>query len=241
MLTKFSISGRWYMLSEDAVAEHLTPALELGERFSQPFNLTLFHPFSPEFYSQILAQLPEDRFYEPLMHRDARRPDGTSTRMIMSIDKESTDRLPAEQREFWSAFNAIMRSKKVRDAFMRHLEPELTARFKVPLDEIPCQATVRIGRDADGYKISPHPDNANRVYTAQVYLADDESQTEVGTSVYSRESDGSFKFVRRLPFSPNTAFCFARTDSTWHGVEPVKLKKPRNNLHISGFQVDKGE
>ena len=223
-------------LSEDAVAQHLSHALAHGERFSTRYQLTLFHPFSSSLYAEILAHLPDDRHYEPLQHPDALRPDGTSTRLVMSIDEDSTKRLPPAQRDFWSTFNNVMRSTTVRDVFMRHLESGVTARFNKPLSEIPCVATVRLGRDADGYKILPHPDSAHRVYTAQVYLADDESQLDIGTSVYAQEDDGSFRFVRRLPFAPNTGFCFARTDSSWHGVEPVALKKPRNNLHISGFQ-----
>jgi len=225
------------MLTEKLVAEHLANALEHGERFSEPYDLTVFQPFSKELYSEILTQMPEDRYYDPLLHRDAIRPDGTSTRMVMSLDKKGTARLPSKQKKFWSKFNRVMRSKLVSDVFMRHLEPQLKARFKCPLSDIPRFPTARLGRDADGYKILPHPDSNSRVYTAQVYLADDDSRTDLGTSVYSRAVDGSFSVVRRLPYLPNTAFCFVCTDATWHGVMPISLKRPRNNLHMSCFQA----
>lgn len=120
------------------------------------------------------------------------------------------------------------------------MEPELKARFGVPISEIPCFPTARLGRDSRGYKIKPHPDGADRVYTAQVYLADDDSQKEMGTSVYERLEDKSYRLVRRLAFLPNTGFCFARTDTTFHGVERVTLTKPRQNLHISCFHGRKG-
>jgi hypothetical protein len=196
----------------------------------------LFHPFSDEVYSEILANLPQEQFYDPLKHRDAVRPDGTSTRMVLAVNDRAMRRLPIAQREFWSKFNNIMRSRQMTEVFLRHLEPELTARFNMPIKDIPCFPSVRLGRDAEGYKILPHPDAPKRVYTAQVYLADDDSQKDIGTIVYERLADGSFREVRRLPFLPNTAFCFARTDTTYHGVEPVTLTKPRQNLHISAFQ-----
>lgn len=174
------------------------------------------------------------------MHPDAIKPDGSSTRMTLSLEDKAIAHLPPEKRDFWSHFNKIMRSRPMLDVFLKHLEKEITARFRKPLREIPCHPTVRLGRDADGYKILPHPDSADRVYTAQVYLADDDSQEDIEAIVYRKLRDGSFEKVRKFPFLPNTAFCFARTDETWHGVEAVTLKKPRQNLHISCFMSDKG-
>lgn len=228
------------MLSQDAMVEHMTASLARGERFTSPYALTLFQPFSDEVYAAMLANLPEDRFYEPLMHKDAIRPDGTSTRLVLSVNDQAISHLPEEQRKFWSEFNRIMRSRTMTEVFLRHMEPELTARFKKPIEDIPCFPGVRLGRDADGYQITPHPDSPKRVYTAQVYLADDDSQKDIGTIVYERLADGSFREVRRLPFLPNTAFCFARTDTTYHGVEPVRLAKARQNLHISVFREEPG-
>lgn len=228
------------MLNENQMVEHMASSLKGGEKYTSPYALTLFHPFSNDVYAAILANLPEDRFYEPLMHKDAVRPDGTSTRLVLSINDQAISHIPSEQREFWSEFNRIMRSRAMTEVFLRHMEPELIARFKKPIKDIPCFPGVRLGRDADGYQITPHPDSPRRVYTAQVYLADDESQKDIGTIVYERHKDGSYHQVRRLPFLPNTAFCFARTDTTYHGVEPVRLTKPRQNLHISVFREDPG-
>ncbi|MCC5981061.1 MAG: hypothetical protein JJU26_05015 [Oceanicaulis sp.] len=227
------------MLTAHHIAETLGKALASGQEYSSPYRLTVFKPFSDALYADILAHLPDDAFYSPLGHRDAVRPDGTSTRNMFSFKEKSVKRLPPEQAAFWREFNAIMRSREVCEVFLRHLEPELTRRFNMPLADIPCYPTARLGRDSDGYRITPHPDSADRVYTAQVYLAEDDSQVEVGTTVYRQEGDGSFQSVRRLPFLPNTGFCFARDEHTFHGVETVSLTRPRNNLHISCFAIDK--
>lgn len=133
-----------------------------------------------------------------------------------------------------------MRSTEVCDAFCEHMRDDLEARFDKPFAELERHPTARLGRDSDGYRITPHPDSDRRVYTAQVYLPEDDSQEDVGTSIYRREPDGSFTLVRRLPFRPNTAFCFVPTENSFHGVEPISLTKPRNNLHISCFLADPG-
>ncbi len=222
------------MLGEQEMAETLAAALAAGQPRRAPFPFTVFNPFPADLYAEILANRPADEFYAPLSHRDALRPDGTSTRLVLSLEPESVARLPAPQREFWSAFNAVMRSRAVCEVFLRHLEPELTARFGTPVSEIPCHPTARLGRDFDGYKITPHPDK-QRVYTAQVYLAEDDALADVGTTVYERLADGRFSAVERLSFLPNTGFCFVPTERSFHGVEPISVSKPRQNLHISCF------
>src|SRR5271163_1693990 len=103
------------MLDERSVADTLISSLKHGKQYASPFPLTLYHPFSETLYEQILAHLPDDRFYEPLMHSDAVRPDGTSTRLVLSLTADSLRHLPAEQREFWSDFNAVMHSHAIRD------------------------------------------------------------------------------------------------------------------------------
>ena len=228
------------MLDEYEMAGAFSAALQAARRYDEPFPLTVFNPFPEDLYAEILVQRPDDEFYEPLNHPDALRPDGSSTRLVMSLEDHATRRLPAEQREFWSALNAVLRSRTVCEVFLRHLEPELTARFQTPLNDIPCHPTVRLGRDFDGYMISPHPDAKGRVFTGQVYLAEDRSLEAFGTSIYERLDDGTFNRVRQLPFAPNTGFCFVPTDRTFHGVERVTLSKPRQNLHMSCFLKSKG-
>ncbi len=221
------------------VAHDLDAALTAGDTYETPFPLTVFRPFSAARYAAILNALPDDRHYQPLMHQDAVRPDGTSSRLVLPLNDEGLATLPPDQRDFWSDFAACMRSNPVRDAFLSHLEPHIVARYGHPLKDVPCFPTARLGRDFDGYRITPHPDAANRVYTAQAYLPADDSMSQAGTTIYRRDDAGEFHAVRRLSYLPDTAFCFARTDHTWHGVETLSLTRPRDNLHISAFDSPK--
>ena len=143
------------MLAAVDLAENLDVALRSAKTYRDPFPLSVYSPFSAELYAEMMVHLPEDQYYGPLYHKDALRPDGTSTRLLLSLRDDDIRRLPPVQRDFWSAFNHGMRSKIVCDVFMSHMEPEIIKRFGKPLSEIACFPTARLGRDWEGFKILP--------------------------------------------------------------------------------------
>lgn len=225
------------MIDADKVAEGFERALAHGERLEDPFPVIRFEPFGPELYAAMLRNLPGDEHYTYLMHRDAARPDGTSTRRLLSLNEDGLRSLPPEQRLFWTELGAALRSPLVRGAFLRHLQPELEARFGKRLADIPCHPAPRLVRDSDGYRITPHPDGSWMTFTAQVYLPPDDNESAVGTSFYRQTEKQSFELVHTVPFRPNTGYCFAVTDRSWHGVEPIKVVRPRDSLMLTCFQI----
>ena len=95
-------------------------------------------------------------------------------------------------------------------------------------------------RDLPGYSIPPHTDSVSKIITVLIYLAEDNSMEEEGTSIYIPKKEGfickdgrhynfeDFTKVKTMPFRTNSMFAFARTDNSFHGVEPSK--KIRNVL-----------
>ena len=95
-------------------------------------------------------------------------------------------------------------------------------------------------RDLPGYSIPPHTDSVSKIITVLIYLAEDNSMEEEGTSIYIPKKEGfickdgrhynfeDFTKVKTMPFRANSMFAFARTDNSFHGVEPSK--KIRNVL-----------
>lgn len=87
-------------------------------------------------------------------------------------------------------------------------------------------------RDVAGYKIGPHTDSPRKVITVLFYLPPDESMIHAGTSIYEPLEPGfrcpglnhyefdKFKKIKTMPFKPNSAFAFLKTDNSFHGVEP---------------------
>lgn len=90
-------------------------------------------------------------------------------------------------------------------------------------------------RDASGFALGPHTDTIKKLATMIFYLPQeyDTRTVTLGTSVYvprdpAFTSDGGKHFplpdfvrVKRVPYQPNTLFAFARTDNSFHGVEPA--------------------
>ncbi len=100
--------------------------------------------------------------------------------------------------------------------------------------------------DFDGYAIKPHPDTRRKVLTVLIYMPEDESQRELGTSVYKISPMGVFAWKtyglvkeKTAAFLPNTGFAFvvihpahSLLHTSWHGRETISLDnaKPRMTL-----------
>lgn len=93
---------------------------------------------------------------------------------------------------------------------------------------------ILLVRDLPGYQIPPHTDSLKKVITVLIYLPEDDSFQGEGTSIYEPKEKGftcktgrhydfkDFNKVKTMPFKPNSAFIFARTDNSFHGVEPCE-------------------
>jgi hypothetical protein len=135
----------------------------------------------------------------------------------------------------------------LRRAVFGKLAPDLAERFGIAESQVPemeCAYEVRLVRDTEDYRIKPHPDGLNKIVTMQLYLPQDESTLDLGTSVFRRHKrliGGSFEEVKRFPFRPNSGYAFAVSDGptrkSWHGREPITgFSGVRNTLMLL-FQV----
>ena len=100
--------------------------------------------------------------------------------------------------------------------------------------------------DFDGYAIKPHPDTRRKVVTVLIYMPEDESQRDLGTSVYKISPMGVFAWKtyglvkeKTAAFLPNAGFAFvvirpahSLLHTSWHGRETISLDnaKPRMTL-----------
>lgn len=206
------------MTTQRSLVAHLDAHLGTDRGFFTPFRVHYFDAFPAEFYRFALSAMPPRDQYRDLPHEDAMRPDGTSTRKVLALDKSA----PA----FWCDLGAILCSTEVEEIFRRHVG------FAGPVRPI-----ARLLRDFAGYRIAPHPDSKKKACTVQIYLPADESQVALGTSFYSRrDDDGSFVEARKLPFLPNTGYCFKVTDASWHGADFPPFTKPRDSLIITYYK-----
>jgi len=232
----FSVPAK-RVLDKASIIQGFAKGLEYGHKHVEPYLHYEFRPFSHELYSQLLGHLPDDSVYSELKHGDAIRPDGTSARLVLPISKASLSKMSGDLRDFWEEFASIICCDEIRELFLKRFEAELFKRFQCPLSEIPAIPKFMLMRDLASYKINIHHDIEWKTLTTQYYLPDDDSQFDLGTSIYKRDPDGKFVETHKMDFMPGNSYCFAVSKYSWHGVKPVgEIPRPRNSMMLIYFR-----
>jgi hypothetical protein len=228
------------ILDKHAIAENVANALRFGQRYTEPYLMYQYSPFSPALYAELVRHLPEDDSqWVASSHPDAIMPSGKRVRFLLPLTAPRLTKVKPETRDFWLEFAEAFRSDELRDVYKEFLEPDLKKRWTCPLSEIVALPKPCLMRDYPGYSIRPHPDSSTKVMTTQYYLPADESQSHLGTSFYIRKGPGNYETVRKAEFLPNRAYCFAVGDKSFHGVEVVSEKeKARNSLIMIYFKEE---
>jgi hypothetical protein len=227
-----------------ALRDHLVAKVQGAHLERDPFcHIYVEGIFPAAMYPSLLRSLPPKELYEPLNLRKWVRADGTSTRDEFHLTSESLAKLPKPLAAFWTPVVRAMTDPALRRAVFAKLAPDLAERFEIPQAQVPemaCEYEVRLVRDTEDYRIKPHPDGLNKIVTMQLYLPEDESTLDLGTSIFRRHQrliGGSFEEVKRFPFKPNSGYGFAVSDSakrrSWHGREQLSgFTGVRNTLML---------
>ena len=125
--------------------------------------------------------------------------------------------------EIDAKYSEIFASGKIKEALCR--------KFGVKNQDL--REELLLIRDKEGYQIAPHTDIPDKVITSLFYLPQRELKG-AGTNFYAPKKKGftcskgkhyefnEFRKVKEVAFVPNRVLIFARTDTSFHGVEPSK-------------------
>lgn len=181
-------------------------------------NIYMEDVFDPAIYQEILARLPADQHYDFIDHPDALLPDGTKTRRLLDLTQQSIANLSPEDKKFWSNMQEILTSKALQDIIVQKFGNKIHEQFG---SNVPELVTVPIFyRDYPGYHITVHTDAPYKIATLQFYFPRDNSQIHLGTSFHQKIGN-HFHLLKTNSFKPNSAYAFARTDSSWHSVQKM--------------------
>jgi len=230
-----------------ALCDHFIATVERAQVDRDPFCHAFFENIFPAaLYPVLLRNLPPMELYGPLNIKKWVRPDGTSTRDLFYLTPENLAKLTKEQGDLWRAVLSALTDGPFKRAVFAQLARDLAERFDITEDRVPDLPFVydlSLVRDTEDYRIKPHPDGLNNLVTMQFYMPPDESQMDLGTSVYrahKRLIGNSFEEVRRFPFKPNSAYAFAVSDSpartSWHGRETLTGFSGVRNTMILSFR-----
>lgn len=222
--------------------DHAVASIDAADRFSDPYPHIFFRDFFPiAFYNDLITSLPSDGYNKVNSER---------TRMAVRLYGDNVDRIDENVREMWSAVSAVLTSPEVENAIRRQLREGLEMRARgdkvAGPDQLRMVAKPVLYRDTDGYQIKPHPDTRNKVVTMQLYCPADESQRDLGTTLYKASLKGLLHIgsyglepVKTLPFLPNVGYAFvvlkayhSLTRMSWHGRPTVKTTSDRPRVSI---------
>lgn len=223
------------------VLESATKAILNAQSFQSPYPLILFRNFFPgDFYARLLRRFPEvDRFAGL---------NGDGTRREYALYDERSDPGSEEGRELWGIVRRVLSSPEIEMALRTKLDAGFRIRAKGSREGWPVPMFPRpvLYTDLEGYAIKPHPDTRRKVLTMQIYLPEDESQRDLGTTIYKISPMGVFAWKsyglvkdKTLPFLPNSGYAFvvihpaySLLKSSWHGREAISVpvEKPRLSI-----------
>lgn len=224
----------------ERILRHLADAIRRTEPGSEPFqHLVLRDAFPPECYAQMLANLPDTRQYGEIQHADARLPNGRSARRKLELRTAWLRKLPAAQREIWTAVANAFTAPEVEAAYKERFAAALELRLHKPARDLKFHPAPLLLRDLGGYKISVHCDSRRKAITTQYYLPADGSQCHLGTAFHTKKGE-EFVKLKTLEFAPNTGYAFPVMPDSWHSVEQMRNSDGERNSLMLIFDVDRG-
>jgi hypothetical protein len=233
-----------HSFSSKEIAEHIAGTVRKTPLGTSPFSHVLMDEFfPPEFYEQIMANMPETRFYGELQHEDARLANGRSARRKLELRPAHLRRLPDAQRKFWTAITEALLSPELEAAYREKFGASLmqAGRFPEGFDKVKLHPAPMLIRDLGGYKISVHCDSFRKAVTTQYYLPSTRSQVHLGTTFHTRDMEtGEFIKVKSLEFAPNHGYAFAVTADSWHSVEQMTSADGERNSIMLIYYIDQG-
>lgn len=176
-------------------------------------HFTIENFFPDSVYVDILSNLPQRQLMQPLSRK-------TTKRFVYWLEKKG-ERPPVTT--FWDWLRAEL---------FDYLWMNLEDKFGVYGEKI----GGAVNYDVPGYSIVPHTDTSDKLFTGLVYLPDTDEDAAQGTVLMKCEEpdpagkghkfdDSKYRPVKTIPYVPNTALFFERTDLSYHAVRPTPVSR----------------
>ena len=201
---------------------------------ADPFpHYVLQQVFPDEYYQTLLRHLPGSAAYDNLYEVTTLKLDHFRHRDQKDVNAGWNDLLSGEAKTFWNGFNEWFLSPELARSVLQTFAAPMRARFGEAASWPEISVEVQLIRHRAGFFLQPHSDANSKLVVLLIYLPQDDSASDLGTSLY-RPKDPAFAcaqskhypfedFVRvkTAPFRPNSMLAFFRSDQSFHGVEPL--------------------
>lgn len=192
--------------------------------------------FPQDFYNELMGRMPEPSAFTSITELGWVTGDGgaEAERGVLELTAETLGKLDPELAGFWHEIGKQFRTEEFALTMLRKFLPQIAERYGDDVGTMRFSATPMLLSDNGKYALGPHTDRMQRVMAALFYLPATASSPELGTSLYLPKDPNftcpggphhgfeNFQRVATMPYAPNSAFCFFKTDTSFHGVEPVQ-------------------
>lgn len=205
--------------------------------------------FPPDYYALMQQHFPPDAQLTPLS--ETGRTTGYDERLVALFTEAHFARLTPASRAFWVGLADWLYDERFMDAVIEHFGDAVAPRLAhlAQRGPVSIQGDALLVSDKTRYAIGPHTDAAHRLITFLFYLPPDERHQALGTSLYTpkdaafrcaggpHHSFDRFERLSTVAYLPNRLFLFARTDQSFHGVEPITEAVVDRHLLINNIRL----
>ena len=196
----------------DEIVEHGGGSILAGKVFEKPYPHLIFENFFPDsLYRRLIGHWPDLDRYVDL--------NGARTRKQYTLWDRRVEAGDSERTALWRTVSDAVSAEPILDALRERLTRGFEIRAKGSGEgwPVPMYPQPVLYADFDGYAIKPHPDTRRKVLTMMIYMPEDESQRELGTTVYKISPMGVFAWKTyglvkeksapscRIPASPSSS------------------------------------
>jgi hypothetical protein len=197
-----------------AVQDSLAAGFTAACRDERPFRHWTVTPVFPAGLTSQLRRLP---FSPPDLH-------GVSGKREIHNDQRHYFNAPNNARfDACAAVSDAFQSSEVVSLIERATGADLSGSY----------VRLEYAQDTDGFWLEPHTDLGVKRFTMLIYLAEGESQTDLGTDIYADPST----WAKRSPFIDNSALVFVPGSDTWHGLSKRPIPGIRRSV-IMNYVTD---
>lgn len=212
-----------------------------GRYFDRPYpHLTFENFFAEDVYRRLVTRWPDPDRYVDL--------NGAKTRRQFTLYDRTADAGDPDRTELWRTVCDALSAPAIETALRERLRRGFEIRAGGGDEDWPIPMFPRpvIYADFDGYAIKPHSDTRRKVLTMLIYMPDDDSQRELGTTVYKISPMSIFAWRtyglvkdKTFPFLPNTGCAFVVINpahslfhASWHGRAAISVDNAKPRMMI---------
>lgn len=189
--------------------------------------------FPDSLYAEMRRRLPSSDAYTSLADTGRVTKGAYRERTVLFFDDRSLGAMTSDSAAFWGGIRELLLDRDVMELLIAKFDGPIQRRFAHTNANVEVEPEAYLVRDRTNYAIGPHTDAPHRLVSALFYIPADDRWRAHGTSLYVPKdgrftceggphyAPAPFERMATMEFMPNTLFAFAKTDNSFHGVEPV--------------------